>query len=479
MPNANVIWIMADQLRADMIACNGDPNVLTPNIDALAADGINFSKAISGYPLCCPARATMINGKYAHHKGCLGHEYQMEPNQETLAHVFKAQGYHTAWVGKWHLDGWREGTYRAAFHVVPRERRGGFDYWMGYENNNSQYDCYVHGGGEGYGEIPPTKLPGYETDCLTDIFLDHLETIPEDKPFFAVLSVQPPHNPYVAPERNTHYDPASLVLKPNVPPDVEPYKNFVNYTRDGLANAYAMIENYDENIGRIIAYLKEKGLYENTHIMFFSDHGDTHGSHGQQRKTNPLEESIRVPFIVSGKKCSDDPRNVGVKVNHLLNTVDIPMTTLGLCGIECPEEWEGFDYSEVCRNPEWKGDFPNAAYLQNIIPEHHPHSVEFPWRGVVTADGWKYVCLEGMPWMLFNLNEDPYELRNLAFCGVERHERAQAHRVLEEWIKKTGDRFPLPQIDPNDDYIEHARDVFGYPIPEEELPLEEYCPPKK
>lgn len=477
MSKPNVIWIMADQLRADMIACNGDPNANTPNIDALAADGINFCNSISGYPLCCPARGTMINGLYPH-KGSLGHEYAMPYHQKTLAHVFKGEGYHTAWVGKWHLDGWRDGKHRAAFHIVPPERRGGFDYWMGYENNNSQYDCYVHGGGEDYGEIPPTKLPGYETDCLTDIFLDHLKSIPEDQPFFAVLSVQPPHNPYVAPPRNTHFDPKALKLKPNVPPDVPPYTKFVDYTRDGLANAYGMIENYDENIGRIIDYLKEKGLYENTHIMFFSDHGDTHGSHGQQRKTNPLEESIRVPFIISGRKSSENADHIGVKVPHLLATIDVAPTTLGLCGIPVPQEWEGFDFSCVCRDPNCEGDFPTSVYLQNVIPEHHPHSVEFPWRGVVTADGWKYVCLEGMPWMLFDLNEDPYELRNVVYCGVEKKKRAQMHRILADWIERSGDKFTLPSIDENDDYIEHARDVFGYPIPEDQQNLDEWRKPE-
>ena len=460
---ANLIWIMADQLRADMLACNGDPNVCTPNIDALAATGINFYNSISTYPLCCPARGTMLTGLYPH-KCTLGHEYRMPPEQTTIAQVLNRNGYHTAWIGKWHLDGWREKVSRAAFHVVPRERRGGFAYWLGYENNNSQYDCYVHGGGEGYGEIPPTKLEGYETDCLTDLFLKHLDERPKDKPFFAVLSVQPPHNPYVAPERNTHYDPSKLVLRPNMPPEIGPYRPFVSEMRKNLANAYAMIENYDENIGRIVQYLKDHGLYDDTIIIFFSDHGDCHGSHGQQRKTNPLEESIRVPFIISGMQLSPEKALCGARRPHLLSTIDIAPTTLGLLNVTIPREWEGCDFSEMCHRTK-KTDLaiPTSAYIQSVIPEHHPNSTELPWRGVVTEDGWKYVCLEGMPWMLFNLNEDPYELRNLAFCGAEKKQRAALHRLLADWIRRTGDTFTLPEIDVADNLVEHTRDVFGYP----------------
>lgn len=458
----NVIWLIADQLRADMLACNGDPNVHTPNLDMLAAGGVNFCNSVSTYPLCCPARGTMLTSIYPN-RCTLGHEYRMPPEQTTIAQVLNQHGYHTAYVGKWHLDGWKEKHSRAAFHVVPKERRGGFQYWLGYENNNSQYDCYVHGGGDDK-EILPTKLEGYETDCLTDLFLEHLETIPDEQPFFAVLSVQPPHNPYVAPERNRNYPPESLTLRPNVPPDIPPYQEFVAEMRQNISNAYAMIENYDENIGRVVDYLKKRNLYDDTIIMFFSDHGDTHGSHGQQRKTNPLEESIRVPFLIGGKRLSSDPSLTGVKLPWLLASIDIAPTTLGLLNINVPGEWEGCDYSVACKRHCTDFAYPASAYIQNIIPEHHPHSVELPWRGVVTEDGWKYVCLEGMPWMLFDLKKDPYELRNLAFCGIQRRKRAELHRILQSWISRTGDCFRLPEIDYKDDLVEHARDIFGYPI---------------
>jgi len=458
----NLVWIMADQLRADMIGCNGDPNVHTPHIDALAKDGVNFYRALSTDPLCCPARGSMLTSMYPN-KCALGHEYRMPTNEKTIAQALNEKGYHTAYVGKWHLDGWHEKVSRAAFHIVPQDRRGGFAYWLGYENNNSQYDCYVHGGWTGQEDQKPTKLEGYETDCMTNLFVEHLKSMEKDKPFFAVMSVQPPHDPYVAPQRNLHYQPEKLRLRPNTMPDLEPYKQFNDSIRQGLANAYAMIENFDENVGRIVAFLKETGLYEHTIIMVFSDHGDTHGSHGQQRKTNPMEESIRVPFIIGGKKLALDPTLIGARIPYLLSSVDIAPTSLGLLGLASPHAWKGCDYSVACKRKTTDFSYPTSAYIQNIIPEHHPHSVELPWRGVVTTDGWKYVCLEGKPWMLFNLREDPYELRNLAFCGIAKEERMRLQLMLKDWIERTEDVFELPLIDAKNDLIEHARETFGYP----------------
>ena len=458
----NMIWIIADQLRADMLSCNGDLNVSTPHIDALAEGGVNFTRSVSTFPLCCPARGSFLTGLYPHHS-TLGHEYRMPPDQITIADVLNGRGYHTAYIGKWHLDGWHEKDGRAAFHVVPPERRGGFAYWMGYENNNAQYDCYVHGGGADVPEQPPKKLEGYETDALTTLFLDHLAQRPKGKPFFAVLSVQPPHNPYVAPERNTHYDPEELILRPNMLPEIPRYDEFARYNRQNLANAYAMVENFDENVGRVISWLKEQNLYENTILMVFSDHGDCHGAHGWQRKTNPYEESIRVPFIIGGMDFVRDPSLRGGRLPYVFSTVDVAPTTLGLLNVPVPHNWEGYDYADAARRKAQDFSLPESAYIQSIIPEHHPHSTELPWRGIVTQDGWKYVCLEGMPWMLFDLNNDPYELRNMAYYGLARRERPRLHALLEDWIRRTGDVFTLPEIEASGDLSEHARDVFGYP----------------
>jgi arylsulfatase A-like enzyme len=141
----NVIWILGDQFRAQALASNGDPNARTPNLDRARLNGVAFANHLSGFPLCCPFRGSMLTSRYPHH--CVpGHEYPLPEGQTTIADVFNANGYHTSYFGKWHLGGFHESNGRAAFFITDPARRGGFESWAGYENNNSQWDCWVHGG---------------------------------------------------------------------------------------------------------------------------------------------------------------------------------------------------------------------------------------------------------------------------------------------------------------------------------------------
>ena len=441
----NVLWIFGDQHRAQALGCAGDPNLHTPNIDRLAAEGLWFTGAVSGAPLCSPARGSLLTGVYPHR--CVpGHEYPLPEGQPTIASVFRKAGYHTAYFGKWHVDGFHEeGGRRAAMHIVPPERRGDFDDWIGYENNNSQWDCWVHGSA---GEAAfHERLPGYETDSLTDLLLRYLRERGNDRragtsqPFFAVLSVQPPHDPYVAPsEWMTRHSPAGVVLRPNVPP----IPRVVEQARRELAGYYAMIENLDWNLGRVRDTLAEAGLAHDTHIIFFSDHGDLHGSHGQFRKTAPWEEAIRVPFIIGGHV----PQyvNYSGRSRAPINHVDVAPTTLGLCGIDPPAWMAGTDYSSYRVPGRPPVNPPDSAYLQIVIPTRHFDSVDRPWRGTVTRDGWKYVALEGQPWLLFNLEEDPYEQNNLAHNTRFATESQRLHARVRAWVGDTGDQFDVPPL---------------------------------
>lgn len=440
----NVIWIFGDQHSAQAVGYNGDPNVHTPNLDIMATDGANFGNAVAGFPLCCPFRGSLLSSLYPHE--CVpGHEYPMPTGTKTIVDALKPYGYETAYFGKWHLDGFKERGGRAAFHHVPKERRFGFDTWLGYENNNSQWDSWIHGHTLDGEEVPHEKLPGYETDCLTDILIDYLKNkkTEEDKeqPFFAVLSVQPPHNPYVAPEEfMRRHTPGGVTLRENVP-NVD---RIVKRARRELAGTYAMIENLDWNVGRVRKALDEIGLAKDTHIVFFSDHGDLHGSHGQFLKTSPYSESLSIPFLISGGERRYDFLNwtTDAPINH----VDIAPTTLGLCGIETPDWMRGTDYSHHRLRKSASVQEPDSAFIQSVIPTMHGDSVDRAWRGVVMRDGWKWVALENQPFMLFNLNEDPYEQVNLAYNTAFREIRKKLNDRLAQWISDTGDSFQLPDV---------------------------------
>jgi arylsulfatase A-like enzyme len=440
----NMLWIFGDQHPAHALSCNGDPNLNTPQLDRLSTEGQNWERAVSGYPLCCPYRGSLLTSRYPHE--CVpGHERQLPPEMPTIAHAFNDNGYDTAYFGKWHLDGFEERHGRAALHIIPPERRGGFKTWVGYENNNSQWDCWVHGGA---GENAfHHRLPGYETDCLTNLLLDYiadrsqLKAAGQQKPFFAVLSVQPPHDPYLAPaEWMQRHTPAQVQLRPNVPP----VERIRQEAQRELAGAYAMIENLDWNVGRTRQALSDAGLADDTHIIYFSDHGDLHGAHGQFRKTAPWEEAVRVPFIVGGLH----PRyeGHGGRPQALVNHVDVAPTSLGLCGLEIPAWMRGSDLSGLRLPERSTPTLPDSAYLQCVIPTGHADSVDRPWRGLITNDGWKYVALEGQPWLMFNLNEDPYELINHAHNTRYAAERRRLNDRLRQWVADTGDAFALPEI---------------------------------
>ena len=446
-PAPNVVWILCDQLRAQAFSYRGDPNVHTPNIDNLAREGMRFDCALAGTPWCTPFRGALLTGQYPHQVGVPKTPSALDPKYPTLTQAFTAAGYHTAWIGKWHLHGSNGDPY------IPPTHRGGFDYWLGYENNNKQNDTWVHGSGQ----EEPTRLPGYETDSLTDLFLDHLQahTAPVEgksgyKPFFACLSVQPPHSPYQPPTNPPYADqgpsPTDIQFRPNVPP--------VDWVRDkaalDLAGYYGMIRNIDWNVGRIRNALKEMGVDRETYIVFFADHGDMLGSHAQWEKSSPWEESVRIPFIVA-RTGGPSAMRTG-RCDAVLNHVDIAPTTLGLCGLEKPADMVGYDYSANCLrdgDPAFRAEpdpatEPESAYLQQIPRKFHSHSVNKQWRGVVLRDGWKYVCTPGNDWLLHDTRSDPYEMANLVHdvCFEETRQRCLAE--LRRWIAETGDAFTLP-----------------------------------
>ncbi|WP_232296329.1 sulfatase [Terriglobus sp. TAA 43] len=455
---SNILWLVADQMRAQALGINGDPNAHTPNIDRLSRSGINFQQARSGFPLCCPFRGTMLTSRYPHHM-VPGHEYPLPSGQKTVANLFNDAGYHTGYFGKWHLGGFHESEGRATMYVVPPERRGGFKTWIGYENNNSPWDTWVHGG-EGKDAFQ-YRLPGYESDSLTDLLIKYIrERAAEQKagkgqPFFGVLSVEPSHNPYIAPPQfMSRYNAEQIKLRPNVPADeTMPGKGprvlggretIGEKSRQDLAGYYAQIENWDWNIGRIIETLTSLNLLDDTHIMIFADHGDTHGSHGQFLKTNPYEESVRIPMIVSGSEAFYDGHETG-KPNVLFSAIDIAPTALGLCNVAIPDWMEGNDLSGHRLQSRPRPKNPDSMYLQNVIPTGHADSVNTPYRGIVTTDGWKYVCLPRQSWMMFNLIDDPYEQVNVAFNDGYKADRKRLLARLKQWVTDTSDTFELPE----------------------------------
>ena len=190
-----MIWIFGDQHRAQALGYMGDSNARTPFLNDLSLEGTTFTGAVSGCPWCTPFRGSLFTSKY-NHKCVYKTPQHLDRNLPLVTDVYNENGYLTAFFGKWHLFGSNKREY------IPREERGRFNIWLGYENNNKQYDSWIHGHdiwGRDDKIADAEKLEKYETDALTDHLINFLSKRPKDKPFFAVLCVQPPHDPVFAP----------------------------------------------------------------------------------------------------------------------------------------------------------------------------------------------------------------------------------------------------------------------------------------
>lgn len=206
----NILIILPDQMRASAMGISGNPDVQTPNIDALAAQGMHFRRTYANVPVCCPARATLLTGKYAHANGMVANDLRLREEHVTIAEILRDAGYRTGFVGKWHLDG---GPRNPGF-VPPGPRRQGFDFWAAYQCHHLHFSPIY------FRDTPEEILvPKYEPEASCDFAVEFLKTQPKDQPFFLTVQMGPPHDPYGAPmEYMKRYDPAKLTMPANWTP---------------------------------------------------------------------------------------------------------------------------------------------------------------------------------------------------------------------------------------------------------------------
>jgi arylsulfatase A-like enzyme len=449
----NVVYVFTDQWRASATGYAGDPNVKTPHLDRLAAESFNFKNAVSACPVCSPARASMITGQYPLSHGVFVNDVYLDQDGPSIADCFDAAGYRTGYIGKWHLDGHGRSVY------IPPERRQGFRFWQALEcthdyNNSAYYD----------NNDPEIKMwKGYDAYDQTTHAIDYIRRNRE-QPFMLFLSWGPPHAPYMtAPERfRKMYDPATLKLPPNVPSDAEEYippsewdehseKDPAERTRHIMAGYYAHCSALDACVGRLQAAIREAGLEEDTIFVFTSDHGDMLGSHGLWKKQWPYDESACVPFLLKFPRFGKTRREVATPIN----TPDIMPTLLQLCGIPVPSSVEG-----QSRAPAMTGQtsVDNAVLIAN----YHAFG-QWPadrggkeWRGVRT-ERYTYVQDLDGPWLLFDNQNDPYQMKNLVNRPEFEPLQKQMELLLRRKLDETNDQF-----EPGLSYIRQ----LGYPVDE-------------
>ncbi len=435
----NVVFVLTDQWRRQSTGYGGNKDVLTPHLDKLATQSVNLSNAVSGCSVCCPYRASLLTGQHPLTHGVFLNDLCLEPKGVTLADAYVQAGYDTAYIGKWHLDGHGRASY------IPRERRHGFDYWKVLECTHNYNRSFYYAGDS------KKKLTwaGYDARAQTDDARDYIRKHASGtKPFALVLSFGPPHNPYqTAPEKYRNlYKGKKLKLRDNV--KGRPNKDLAGY--------YAHISALDACVGDLLGTINQTGIADNTIFVFTSDHGDMLGSHGMTRKQKPWDESIMVPFLVRY------PAGLGAKpktIDMPISTPDIMPTLLGLSGIKIPKGVEGVDYSGVLAGRDKPSN--DAALITCPSPFGEWHKGR-EFRGVRTRRYTYVRDLKG-PWLLYDNQEDPFQLKNLASKDNPSDLQKRLDAMLAGKLKETGDDFL-----PGTKYIEkwgykvNARGTVGY-----------------
>lgn len=417
----NVVFLLADQWRAQATGYAGDPNLETPHLDRLAGQSANFVNAVSTCPVCCPYRGCLMTGQYPLTHGVFLNDVSLPDQAFSLAEALNAAGYHTGYIGKWHLDGRGRSSY------IPPERRQGFQYWRAAECTHAYNQSH-------YYADTAEKLfwKGYDAIDQTEDARRYLREH-RAEPFALVLSWGPPHNPYeTAPQAfRDRFRPEAIQLRPNVP--VEKAES----ARRDLAGYYAHCAALDVCAGRIVQELDDLGLADDTILVFTSDHGDMLGSQGAQRKQRPWDESIRVPFLLRY------PRRLGAKGKELLlpiSTPDIMPTLLGLCGIEVPRSVEGTDRTGVITGAVPDADQPALITCLSPFGEWTRAQGGREYRGLRTRRYTYVRSLDG-PWLLYDNQEDPYQLENLVGKPDRAALQAELDAALQRRLRETNDEF--------------------------------------
>ncbi|MBD0724737.1 sulfatase [Flavobacterium sp. L1I52] len=394
----NVLIIVTDELRAQATSYAGDENIKTPNLDRLASMSVNFKNAVSGMPVCTPFRGSLMTGQRPITNGMFMNDVQLDTTAVTMGNIYAKAGYDTGYIGKWHMDG----HGRTKF-IPPGSRRQGFQFWQANECTHN-YNRSVY-----YDNNDPTPRTwgDYDTFAQTDAAIAYMDSKKNGvNPFLLVLAWGTPHSPYnTAPEKyKKMFNPNDIKLRPNVPKGKE------EAAKEELAGYYAHIAALDEMMGKLLDNLKASNQLDNTIIVFTSDHGNMSGSHRQSYKQQPYAESVKVPMLFYV------PKGFGIKAGDrsaMLNSEDILPTLLGLCNISIPKSVEGINYTAYMQG---KGNLKvgEETIITCVQPfgQWNRKKGGKEYRGLVT-ERYTYVKDLNGPWLFFDNEKDPYQLKNL------------------------------------------------------------------
>jgi len=459
----NILFIMSDDHAAHAMGCYRSRINETPHLDRIAEGGSRFDNCFCTNSICSPSRATILTGQYEHVHGVRTLADNLDRTRMTFVKLLQAAGYQSALVGKWHLG------------TAPENRPAGFDYWIVLPGQGLYHNPVMH-------EMEPEKpdrgvertIKGYVTDIITDISLLWLRKRDPDRPFCLLVHHKAPHRHWEPDDKHAHmYDGADI---PEPDTLYDDYENRATAAREArmrvgehmhkgdlkcekpewleghalrkwayqryIKDYLRVVASMDDNVGRLLDYLDEEGLADDTIVVYTSDQGFFLGDHGWYDKRLMYEESLRMPFIVRY------PREIqpGSVCDTMVLNVDFAQTFLDYADIDAPPEMMGRSFRPVLRG-ETPDDWRASMYYRYWM--HLAHHNVYAHYGVRT---YRYKLIyyyaealdasgaidEPRPpeWELFDLEKDPTEMRSVyddpGYADIVHELKAELARLRDE-----------------------------------------------
>jgi arylsulfatase A-like enzyme len=430
----NVLILYTDQQRWDSLGCNGNPLAKTPNIDLLAKRGCNFSNYYVQSPVCMPSRMSFLSGRYCGSLGVGANGISLPYDAVPVNKLLSPYGYHTAQIGKLHFNphsnrNHKNPTGSFGFDTfILSDEPGCYDdayiKWVEALNPEmvSKARCSVPDSAMRQGRPQFSNLPRGVTrpylfegdeDYTHSAFVAgetcrYIEQSDSNRPFFAIAGFYAPHPPVNPPKRFTElFDGVTfpMPIKGENEPLSPVFKEFSYGDYQTMFRYYyALVSHVDACVGQIVDALKRKGQFDDTVVIFTSDHGEYLGDHGRIHKGPPGHDCIlRVPFIVSYPA-----KLVPKRVDALAEAVDAVPTVLDLCGVQTPDYVQGKSLVELLTGKK-------NEHKQDILMECFSSAAETRMATLRTKK-YKYSISSDSPELVYDLETDPNESVNIVDC---------------------------------------------------------------
>ena len=437
--NFRTLGCYRDTLSTEQAEMWGPGSVVeTPNFDRLAKDGVLCTRAYATAPVCSPCRAAMITGMYPQNTGVPTNNAELRDDVPTLAKIMAKEGYHTSFVGKWHLGGEGKPEWAPSIDGGFRNKTYMFNrgHWKKFAQTKTgaRVDARNKSGVPSY-EVSGADEQSFSTDFLTDRAIESM-TQAGDQPFLTVVSYPDPHGPNtVRAPYDRMYDHLRF-LPPRtygrddvvVPKWLGSAKKHPVFRGTQMSQYFGMVKCIDDNLGRIFTTLEQSGKLDSTIIMMTSDHGDLCYEHDRLNKGNPYEGSARVPMLIR----FPERISAGQTYTQPMGTVDVTPTLLGLAGIKTDHEFQGRNLTvQFIGNGAGQGK--QVTFLRNS-------GTEPQWVCAIDERFKLVLSVNDQPW-LFDAVQDPDELLNFYRRPGSGAATQRLAKALQQYGKQNGDAY--------------------------------------